>query len=87
MTFTVSRRASKTTGNNSTVTEEPIVLPDLPIMSDELFKAFDEDCLNINFLIIIYTFCRHFESYCLYKAWKNTLFLSNNFLARVQAAD
>jgi hypothetical protein len=29
---------------------QPIVLPDLPIMSDELFIAFDEDCLNVNFL-------------------------------------
>jgi hypothetical protein len=37
-------------GNNSTVTEEPIVLLDLPIMSDELFIAFDKDCLNIHFL-------------------------------------
>jgi hypothetical protein len=35
---------SRTAGNNSTVTEETIVLPDLPIMSDELFIAFDEDC-------------------------------------------
>jgi hypothetical protein len=35
---------SRTAGNNSTVTEEPIVLPDLPIMSDELFIAFAEDC-------------------------------------------
>jgi hypothetical protein len=25
-------------------------MPDLPIMSDELFIAFDEDCLNVNFL-------------------------------------
>jgi hypothetical protein len=42
--------ASPTAGNNSTVTLEPIVLPDLPIMSDEIFTAFDEDCLNVNFL-------------------------------------
>jgi hypothetical protein len=34
------------------VTEEPIVLPDLPIiMSDELFIAFDEDCLNVAFVV------------------------------------
>jgi hypothetical protein len=26
---------SRTAGNNSTVTEEPIVLPDLPIRSDD----------------------------------------------------
>jgi hypothetical protein len=42
--------ASRTAGTNPTVTEEPIVLPDLQIMSDELFIAFDEDCLNVNFL-------------------------------------
>jgi hypothetical protein len=42
--------AIQTTGNNSTVTEEPIVQPDLPIMSNELFIAFDENCLNVNYL-------------------------------------
>jgi hypothetical protein len=49
MTFPGVDCASRTAGNNSTVTEIPIVLPDLPIMSDELFIAFDEDCLNVNF--------------------------------------
>jgi hypothetical protein len=44
MTFPGVDCESRTAGNNSTVTEETIVLPDLPIMSDELFIAFDEDC-------------------------------------------
>jgi hypothetical protein len=42
--------ALQTAGNNSTVSDEPVVLPDLPIMSEDLFRAFDEDCLNLNFL-------------------------------------
>jgi hypothetical protein len=35
--------ASQTAGNNSRVTKEPIVLPDLPIMSDEIFIVFDDE--------------------------------------------
>jgi hypothetical protein len=50
MTFPGVDCASRTAGNNSTVTEEPIVLPDLLIMSGELFIAFDKDCSNVNFL-------------------------------------
>jgi hypothetical protein len=50
MTFPGVDGASGTAGNNSTVTKEPIALPDLPKMSDELFIVFDEDCLNVNFL-------------------------------------
>jgi hypothetical protein len=44
---------SQTAGNNSAVTEEPIVLPDLLIISDKLFIAFGEDCLNVNFLKMV----------------------------------
>jgi hypothetical protein len=50
MTFPGVDCASRTAGNNSTVTEEPIILPDSPIMSEEFFITFDEDCLNVNFL-------------------------------------
>jgi hypothetical protein len=50
MTFHGVDCAWGTAGNNSSVTKEPIVLPDLPKMSDEFFIVFDEDCLNVNFL-------------------------------------
>jgi hypothetical protein len=44
MTFPGADYASQTSGNKSTVTD------DLPIMSKELFIAFDEDYLKVNFL-------------------------------------
>jgi hypothetical protein len=49
MTFPGVDCESRAAGNNSTVTEEPIVLSDLSIMSDELFIAFDEVFWKVKF--------------------------------------